>query len=78
MKIRCSGRSYRGNEERGKTEDGTILIEKETAKEGQSEYFEGLLYVEEDKETEIVAIGKINGVKVFGGLNNAQILKDEV
>ena len=42
-----------------------------------AEYFEGLLNVE-DREAEILAVGKENGMKVFGRLNNAQIMKEVV
>ena len=43
-----------------------------------AEYFEGVLYVEEDRAAKFVAVGKENGVKVLGGLNNALITKEEV
>ena len=35
-----------GNEEMVKTEDGTMLVEKEAVKERWVEYFEGLLNIE--------------------------------
>ena len=67
-----------GNKERVKREDGTILVEKEAVKERWVEFFEVLFNVEEDKEVEIVAVGRENGIKVLGGLNNAQITIEEV
>ena len=69
------------NEVRVKTDDGTILIEKEAVKERSAVYFEGLLDVEEDKEdrkAEIIAVGLEHGVKVLGGLTNAHITKERV
>ena len=45
------------NEEKVKIENSTMLVEKEAAKErwAWAKYFEGLLNVKEDGETEIVA-----------------------
>ena len=51
-----------------KTEDGIMLVEKEAVKERWAEYFEGLLNVEEDRKSEIVAVGRENGGKVLGQL----------
>ena len=48
-------------------EDGTKLVEKEAVKERWTEYFEGLLNVEEDREAEIAAVGRENGGKVLRG-----------
>ena len=42
-----------------------MLVGKEAFKERWVEYFEGLLNVEEDREAEIVAIGRKNRVKVL-------------
>ena len=41
-------------------------------------YFEELLNVEEDRDAEILAIGRENEVNVLGGLNDSQITKEEV
>ena len=68
--------AYIPNEERLKTENGTMLVEKKAIKERWVEYFELMLNVEEDKEAKIVAVGRENGVKVFGRLNNAQIKEE--
>ena len=56
----------------------TFLVETEAVKKRLAEYFEKLLNVEEDREAEIVAVGRENGVKVLGRLNNVQITKEEV
>ena len=37
-----------------------------------------MLNVEENRVAEIVTVGRENEVKVLGGLNNAQIMKEEV
>ena len=55
-----------------------MLDTKEAAKKKWAEYFESLLNVEEDREVGIVTVGGENGVQVLGGLNNAQIIKEEV
>ena len=55
-----------------------FLVETEAVKKRLAEYFEKLLNVEEDREAEIVAVGRENGVKVLGRLNNVQITKEEV
>ena len=65
-------------EERVKTEDGTMLVEKEGFKKRWAEYYQVLLHVEKDREAEIVAVGSENGVKVLGRLNNSHIMKEEV
>ena len=61
-----------------KTEYGIKLVEMEAVKERWAEYFEGLLNVEKDREAEIVAMERENGVKVLGGLNDLHISKEEV
>ena len=63
-----------GNEERVKTKDGTMLVEKEAVKEGYNEHFEVLLNVEEDRKIEIQAVGSEDGVKVFGKLPGSHIV----
>ena len=50
-----------------------LCVAKMSADERWGRYFEGLLSVEKDREAEIVAVGKENGVKVLGGLNNSQM-----
>ena len=67
-----------GNEERMKSEDGAMLVVKEMVKKSQTVYFEELLNVEEDRDAEILAIGRENEVNVLGGLNDSQITKEEV
>ncbi len=42
------------------------------------EYFKGLLNVEENKEPEIVAVGRERGVNVLGELNEVFITREEV
>ena len=35
--------------------------------------FDGLISLEDDRETEIIAVGRENGVNVLGGLNDSRI-----
>ena len=66
-----------GNLERV-NKDATMLVEKEAVKERWTEYFKGLLNVEEDRKAEIVTVGKKNGINMLVGLNNALIMEEEV
>ncbi len=67
-----------GKEESVKAEDGTILIEKEAVRKRWAKYFEESLNEEEDREPEIVAVGRERGVNVLGELNEACITREEV
>ncbi len=55
-----------------------MLTEKEAVRKRWAEYFEGLLNVEEDREPEIVPVGRERGVNVLGELNEALITRQEV
>ena len=67
-----------GKEERVKAEDGRMLIEKDAVRKRWAEYFERLLNVEEDREPEIVAVGREQRMNVLGELNEALITREEV
>ena len=66
-----------GKEKRVKAEDGRMLIEKEAVRKSWLEYFESLLYVEQDREAEIVAVGREEGINVLGELNDSCITREE-
>ncbi len=59
-------------EERVEAKDGTILIKKEAIRKRWAEYYEGLLNGEEDREPDIVAVGRKLGI------NEALITREEV
>ncbi len=61
-----------------KADDGTMLIEKGAVRKRWAEYFERLPNVKEDREPEIVAAGREQGVNVLGELKKAFITKEEV
>ena len=62
-KVQRTRKETSGNEEKVKRDNGTMLVEKKAVKERWVEYFDGLLNVEEDREADIIVVGKENGVK---------------
>jgi len=57
--VKRTQKGTSGKEERVKTENGRLLIEKDAVRKRWAEYFERLLNAEEDREPEIVAVGRV-------------------
>jgi len=76
--VKRTRKGTSGKEERVKAENGRLLIEKDAVRKRWAEYFERLLNVEEDREPEIVAVGRERGMNVLGELNEALITREEV
>lgn len=60
-------------EERVEEVDGRLLMERKAGERRWAEYSEGLLSVDEDKETEVVISGRRNGVRRLKGRNGTHI-----
>ena len=67
-----------GKEERVKAVDGRMLSDVNEVRKRWAEYFERLLNVEEEREAEIVAVGREQRMNVLGELNESLITREEV
>lgn len=66
-----------GKKRKKKTEDVTVLNEEDVVRKRYVNYFERLLYVEDDRKPVSTAVGKERGMNLLGQLREAIITREE-